>query len=308
VTSLPKLACSVASDKDVLSAKKKDASPEVKAALQALIDPKATTVGGVGEAGIAQVTKDMLLADPETAEQLKRYEQALARVEAAKAAAAELEDIFAQGRKELAAQQEVDAAARNKADEMLAQAEIEAAEKLVLAAQLEAAAAERRALSLKSQIVDDAERIESAKAGVLAIIGGLAVVAPLLIASQVEGSGAATTDPVTLGLTVTSTLASCFLFGPTYRYAVRYDSSNSHLRGGVVAAFGLVRAAANAEALATASAAGPLDLDTVVGPGLLYAGESMLLFAFAATALEAAFKWGWIKRFGMPAGTSSLDA
>jgi hypothetical protein len=36
-------------------------------------------------------------------------------------------------------------------------------------------------------------------------------------------------------------LATCALFGVCYRYMVRKDVQNLHLKGGVVAAFGLTR-------------------------------------------------------------------
>eukprot|EP00967_Tisochrysis_lutea_P004109 scaffold4889_cov19-Tisochrysis_lutea.AAC.3 len=46
------------------------------------------------------------------------------------------------------------------------------------------------------------------------------------------------------------------------------------------------------------SSAGPFDLDTVIGPAALYAGESMLLFTFAAAVVEKAFDLGLVRRFG----------
>ncbi len=79
------------------------------------------------------------------------------------------------------------------------------------------------------------------------------------------------------------------------------DASNPHLRGGVVAAFGLVRAAAAGDILQVSSAYGPLDLQAVIGPGALYAGQSVLLCGFAAGALEFAFTNGWVRRFGQQA-------
>ncbi len=50
-------------------------------------------------------------------------------------------------------------------------------------------------------------------------------------------------------------------------------------------AFALVRAAAAADILQLSSANGPFTLE-VVGPAALYAGKSVLMFAFAATAIE----------------------
>jgi hypothetical protein len=83
------------------------------------------------------------------------------------------------------------------------------------------------------------------------------------------------------------------------------DSSNTHLRGGAVAAFALVRAAGGFDLLQRAAAgdagsgggalAGLLS-PQVVGPAALYAGQCMLTFGFAAAALEFAMSSGWVKR------------
>lgn len=65
----------------------------------------------------------------------------------------------------------------------------------------------------------------------------------------------------------------------------------------MVAAFGLVRAAAAADLLVQSSPDSPLSIDAVIGPAALYAAQSMLVFGFAAAALEAGFQMGWLKRF-----------
>lgn len=96
-------------------------------------------------------------------------------------------------------------------------------------------------------------------------------------------------------LSLLAAFASSALFGVTYRYAVGSNPQNPHLKGGVVTAFGLVRAAAAADELQLTSVAGPLTVE-VIGSAALYAGQSMLMFAFAATAIEAGFKQGFIKR------------
>lgn len=77
---------------------------------------------------------------------------------------------------------------------------------------------------------------------------------------------------------------------------MRADATNAQLRGGVVAAFALVRAMAAGEAL-LAAAGGELSLD-VIGNAALTGAQSMLLFGFAAAAIEAGFGQGLVKRFG----------
>lgn len=78
---------------------------------------------------------------------------------------------------------------------------------------------------------------------------------------------------------------------------MRSDSSNRQLRLGVVEAFGLVRASGAADVLQAGSAGspeGPLSLAGAVGPGALYALESLILFGFASVAVE-------VRPGGMPA-------
>jgi len=74
----------------------------------------------------------------------------------------------------------------------------------------------------------------------------------------------------------------------------------AQLRAGVVAAFGLARGIGAGDALqALAAAEGkfPLSLE-VVGRGALAAGEGVLIAAFAATAVEAAVRAGFVAPLG----------
>lgn len=83
------------------------------------------------------------------------------------------------------------------------------------------------------------------------------------------------------------------------RWTIGNSPENPHLRGGVIAAFGLVRTAAAADMLQLASADGPFTLD-VIGSSALYAGQSTLMFAFAAAAIEAGFRQGLIRLVDPP--------
>ncbi|KAF8060561.1 hypothetical protein HT031_004738 [Scenedesmus sp. PABB004] len=243
------------------------------------------------EMGLADLARQALSADPEAAAQLARYEAAVVRLEKAKAAEKELEAIMKDA---MTAAVEQDAAAaadaRSRADQLLAEAEVAAAERMLQAAQIEygAAASEQRRLS--AALGQDGERVESGKAAALAAAGGLLGALPFLLASPAPGLGAA--------LSLAGSVAGCVLMGVTYRYAVRQDDTNAQLRGGVVAAFALVKAAGAADALqagAAADGAAPLSAE-VLGTAALYAGQSMLLFGFAAAALEAGFANGLVRR------------
>ena len=83
--------------------------------------------------------------------------------------------------------------------------------------------------------VQDVERIESAKAGAVAAVGGLLGSLPYLATA---GHGVAST-----AVSAGQIFASCLLFGVTFRYVLVAGKDNAQLKGGVVAAFGLVRAA-----------------------------------------------------------------
>lgn len=76
---------------------------------------------------------------------------------------------------------------------------------------------------------------------------------------------------------------------------MRQDAGNTQLKGGVVAAFGLVKAIGAADVL-QAGAGGELLDPQLLGTAALYAAQSMLTIAFAATAMEAAFNGGALQR------------
>lgn len=185
------------------------------------------------------------------------------------------------------------------ASEVMADAQVAAAERLLKAAELEFEAARSTQQRWNSEANSGPERLESAKAAAIAAAAGALADLPLSALSAGDGGGG-DAAALSAALALFSAAASCFLFGVTYRYAVRKDVWNTQLRGGVVAAFGLVRAAGAADVLqaaAAGSSGGPLSLE-VVGTGALYALESLLIFGFAATALEAAFQKGLVRRFG----------
>ncbi|KAI8477243.1 MAG: hypothetical protein J3K34DRAFT_107391 [Monoraphidium minutum] len=244
------------------------------------------------EEGLAALAKQALQNDPEAAAQLRRYEEAVVRLEKAKAAEKELEKIMAEAAKAAVAEDAAAAeASRARASQLLADAEVAAAEKLLKAAEIEYDLAATEEARLSGAAFSDADRAESGKAAAAAVAGGLAATLPLALAS----GGAAEL------LSLADTVACCALFGVTYRYAVREDATNTQLRGGAVAAFALVRAAGGFDLLQRAAAAGGggleqlLALDTL-GPAALYAGQCMLAFGFAAAALELGFSKGLVKR------------
>ena len=137
-----------------------------------------------------------------------------------------------------------------------------------------------------ASVNEEAEKMESAKAAVVAGAGGTLLATPLALS---QGGGL-----VSLGVVA----ASCAVFGVTYRYAVRRDLGNNELKGGVVGAFGLARGLSAADVYLRAAAVnGDADFAAYAQAALL-AGQGVLTYAFAAVALEQAFARGFLKPFG----------
>ncbi|WP_346289152.1 hypothetical protein [Sphaerothrix gracilis] len=140
------------------------------------------------------------------------------------------------------------------------------------------------------------ERLASLKVGAIAGATTLLVEILRLLGQRaiaVGWQGALELDLAGLsGLTflVSSLIAglSGFLFGVTYRYAVRTDD-NPQLKSGVVGAFGLVRGLAQ------------VDVGSAVAqnfwPFLAAAMESLILFAIAALVLDLGFRQDWLHPF-----------
>ncbi len=91
----------------------------------------------------------------------------------------------------------------------MANAEVAAAEQLVMAAEMELQRAEALKQEVAAQAGSDEERIESVKAGGVAVAGGLLGALPFALASSVGG--------LSTVLSLGAAAASCLLFGVTYR-------------------------------------------------------------------------------------------
>lgn len=126
-----------------------------------------------------------------------------------------------------------------------------------------------------------AERFESLKAGTVSGLMTAIAYLGLAIALSLTAGGDATLAVSILGwsrlLSLASVALSGFLFGVTYRYAIRQDR-NPQLKAGVVMAFGLVRAIAQVD-VGLGLHASPIAL-------ALWALESLMLFAIAAWVLD----------------------
>lgn len=245
---------------------------------------------------IESLIQNLLDSDPEAINRVNRVTDAAKKV-------AELQMEQARLARALAdAQDSSDAASADRerraneaASKILADAEVEAAKLRLRAAELEAQAADSQKDSIALQANMDAERLETAKAGVASVAGSILVTLPLALASS---------SPAIALESVGDSAVCAFLFGLVYRYAVRDDvRSNTQLKAGIVAAFGLVRGITAASAVLGGADAvlDGVSLDAL-GRAALSMGESMLVFGFASVVLEFALLNNWIKRFN---GSSS---
>jgi hypothetical protein len=137
-----------------------------------------------------------------------------------------------------------------------------------------------------------AERVESLKAGSVAALscllafGAIALVNSLILAQRWDALASLQVRAIDLNFGLRGLMAFLggFLFGVTYRYAIRRDT-NPQLKSGVVLAFGLVRAFGELDA--------GLSFEAEKIPGLqellpLAVGgvESVVLFAIAGLVLD----------------------
>lgn len=148
-----------------------------------------------------------------------------------------------------------------------------------------------------------AERVESLKAGAVAALSclfgfwAIALGNTLILGQWWDSLAGLQVRAIDLNFALrwAMALVGGFLFGVTYRYAIRRDV-NPQLKSGVVLAFGLVRAFGQLDA--------GLSLEGGKMPGLpellLFAVggvESVVLFAIAGLVLDWAIGRSWIKPF-----------
>ena len=137
-----------------------------------------------------------------------------------------------------------------------------------------------------------AERVESLKAGAVAALsclcgfGAIALVNTLIIAQWWDFLAGLQVRELDLnfGLRGLMALLGGFLFGVTYRYAIRRDT-NPQLKSGVVLAFGLVRAFGQLDAGLSFEAGKMPGLQELL-PFAVVGVESVVLFAIAGLVLD----------------------
>ncbi|NJK75313.1 MAG: hypothetical protein HC786_31920 [Richelia sp. CSU_2_1] len=137
-----------------------------------------------------------------------------------------------------------------------------------------------------------ADRVESLKVGIVAglsallAFGAIATINTLILAPQFDALASLRVGAIDLNFAFRGAMAllAGFLFGVTYRYAIR-DDRNPQLKSGVVLAFGLVRACGELDA-GLFFEGWQIPAWQVLLPFAARGIESVLLFAIAALVLD----------------------
>ncbi|XZN99993.1 MAG: hypothetical protein ACM65L_15755 [Microcoleus sp.] len=148
-----------------------------------------------------------------------------------------------------------------------------------------------------------AERVESLKAGAVAAFGvfwgfgAIALANTFILVPRFDFLAGLQVSAIDLNFAFKGSIAllSGFLFGVTYRYALRTDT-NPQLKSGVVLAFGLVRAFGQLDA-GWFFEAGKLPVVQELLPFVVGSVESVVLFAIAGFVLDWAMGRSYIKPF-----------
>lgn len=220
-----------------------------------------------------------LLKSEENRVLLDGLEQATKRVEMARRELAEIEkqEIEAKKMKEYVNQLETRASeiAECQKEILEARAMVEEAERSLA---VDGVGGRDALMENESEAIKkNAERLESIKASLISAIVGTLAGSPISL-TQVNSISE-------LILSLAITLISCALYGITYRYVMRRDLEDIHLKSGVAAAFGVVKG------LAILGAGPPLELNagsllSHAYDGAISVSENLLIFLLATVALD----------------------
>ncbi|XP_023770213.1 uncharacterized protein LOC111918818 [Lactuca sativa] len=144
-------------------------------------------------------------------------------------------------------------------------------------------------------IYKNKEKLESVKAALISGIVGTLASFPISLTHV--------TNSYELIVSTAITISICALYGATFRYAVRRDLDDFHLKIGTCAAFGIVKGLATLD--------GRLCLEQEAGNvvsnalnGAVCVSENVLIFIFAAAGLDICYKIGILSPFPVESSAS----
>ncbi|XP_076919882.1 uncharacterized protein LOC143580835 [Bidens hawaiensis] len=123
------------------------------------------------------------------------------------------------------------------------------------------------------------EKLESVKAACISAIVGTLASLPISLTHV--------TDTYDLTVSTAIIIITCALYGATYRYIIRRDMDDFHLKTGASAAFGIVKGVATLD--------GQSSMDALSGAVCVY--ENVIIFLLAAVGLDICYKMGILSPF-----------
>ncbi|KAI3693716.1 hypothetical protein L1987_76667 [Smallanthus sonchifolius] len=160
----------------------------------------------------------------------------------------------------------------------LLEAEKQVSEARAMMGEAEIGEAERNHMKKK-------EKLESVKAASISAIVGTLASLPISLTHVTN------TYDVTVSTAIT--IIACALYGATYRYTIRRDLDDFHLKTGTCAAFGIVKGVATLE--------GQSSLDAL--SGAICVSENVIIFLLAAAGLDICYKMGILSPFPLETRT-----
>lgn len=151
------------------------------------------------------------------------------------------------------------------------------------------------------EIDKNEERLESIKAALISALVGTLAGLPISFTQVTVASSSELILPLAINF------VSCALFGVTFRYTIRRDLDDVHLKTGASAAFGCVKG------LAMLGSGPPLELNTEsilshAFDGAVYVSENLLIFVFAAVGLDYCFKMRLLSPFPLKRSVSRTNS
>lgn len=236
--------------------------------------------------GIVDEQVQSLLEKEENKGLLDGLEKAAERVEIARMELAEIEKQEAEAKKVQEYVKQLEARASEIEE---CQREILEASQLVKEAERSLAVGQDALTESEIKAIrKNKERLESVKAAIVAAVVGTLAVLPFSLAQV--------TNITELIIPLGITFASCALYGVTYRYVIRRDLEDIHLKTGAAAAFGIVKG------LAAVGGGPPLEFNANSFLSHAYDGgisvsENLLIFLFATVGLDFCMKLRIISPF-----------
>ncbi|XP_071696149.1 uncharacterized protein [Rutidosis leptorrhynchoides] len=140
------------------------------------------------------------------------------------------------------------------------------------------------------------EKLESVKAAIVSAIVGTLASLPVSLTHFTDSYG--------LTVSTAITVISCVLYGAIYRYIIRRDLDDFHLKTGTAAAFGIVKGMATLDGRSSLGHEDGSFLSHGLS-GAVCVSENVIVFLLAAAGLDICYKMGILSPFPLESSVST---